>query len=359
MDDAKPQPTILAVDDDTGMLLLITERLEEEGYDVVTARSGGAAAAWLESHSPDLMLLDLKLKDVEGQKLVDRLRKRHTAVPFIVITGQGDERVAVTMMKQGALDYLVKDRAMLELLPAVVKQAFERLERDRQLAAAHNALRESQSQLLTVSEREQRRIGQDLHDGLGQQLTAMEFLCHSLLQDLEAPDLEARRAELRHQADGLGQRLREATAFTRALSHGLAPVTLDREGLMAALADLAVRTDALGPIRCQFECPVPVFVSDSLVAGHLFRIAQEAVNNALKHAQARALTVRLAQRKNGVALEIADDGRGLPKHRATAPGMGLEVMRHRANVMGAALRIESLPNQGVTVTCLLPTHENE
>jgi signal transduction histidine kinase len=187
----------------------------------------------------------------------------------------------------------------------------------------------------------------------------MEFLCHSLLQDLEAPNLEARRAELRRQADGLGQRLREATAFTRALSHGLAPVTLDREGLMAALTDLAVRTDALGPIRCRFECPVPVFVSDSLVAGHLFRIAQEAVNNALKHAQARHVFIRLAHRKDVVVLEIADDGPGLPKHRASAPGMGLEVMRHRANVMGAALRIESPPNQGVTVTCLLPTHEYE
>ena len=262
-------------------------------------------------------------------------------------------------MKQGALDYLVKDRAMLELLPAVVKQAFERLERDRQLAAAHNALRESQSQLLTVSEREQRRIGQDLHDGLGQQLTAMEFLCHGLAQDLAAPGLEARRAELLRQADGLGQRLREATTFTRALSHGLAPVTLDREGLMAALADLAVRTEALGPIRCRFECPVPVFVSDSLAAGHLFRIAQEAVNNALKHARARGLSIRLTQRQGAVALEITDDGRGLPKSRATKPGMGLEIMRHRANVIGAALRLESAPGRGVTVTCLLPSHENE
>jgi signal transduction histidine kinase len=98
-------------------------------------------------------------------------------------------------------------------------------------------------------------------------------------------------------------------------------------------------------------------LEDAQTAGHLYRIAQEAVNNALKHARARRISVRLAHEQGVLRLQIKDNGRGLPKRQSSKSGMGLEVMRHRAHVIGAALEIDSKPGKGVTVTCTLPLQE--
>jgi CheY-like chemotaxis protein len=136
---------ILIVDDDEGLRLLMADALRADGYDVATAQSGSEALAWLETHKPDLMLLDLKMNDVGGQALVKRLKQHHTPVPFLVVTGQGDEKVAVDVMKQGALDYVMKDTGLLDLLPGVVKRAVETIDRDRQLMETEASLRESEA----------------------------------------------------------------------------------------------------------------------------------------------------------------------------------------------------------------------
>src|SRR4051812_17957612 len=101
----------------------MAEALRAEGYEVATADSARAARSWLKGHTPDLMLLDLKLKDSDGPALVANLQSERTLVPFVVVTGQGDEKTAVDVMKQGALDYVMKDTALIDFLPAVVKHA--------------------------------------------------------------------------------------------------------------------------------------------------------------------------------------------------------------------------------------------
>src|SRR5262245_38307942 len=101
----------------------MAEALRAEGYQVATADSAGATRKWLQTHTPDLMLLDLKLKDGEGSALVANLQQAKTLVPFVVVTGQGDEKVAVEVMKQGALDYVMKDTGLIDLLPTVVRRA--------------------------------------------------------------------------------------------------------------------------------------------------------------------------------------------------------------------------------------------
>src|SRR6185503_16494259 len=128
---------------------------------------------WLKNHRPDLMLLDLKLKDAGGAQVIEQLAQAERSVPFIIITGQGDERVAVEMMKLGALEYLVKDANFIELVPTMVGRTLDQLERDRRLVSAELERRHLEQQILEISEREQRRIGQDLHDGLGQHLTGI------------------------------------------------------------------------------------------------------------------------------------------------------------------------------------------
>src|SRR5262245_33002509 len=178
--------TVFVVDDDAAMLRLIERTLQREGFLTATAASGKEAIIWLARNHADLMLLDLKLHDIEGKELVIHLSNLGKPVPFVIITGQGDERVAVDMMKRGARDYLVKDVNFLEFVPEVVRRALQQLENERKLAATQAALAESQKQVLTISEREQRRLGAELHDGLGQQLTAIELMCQSLREDLSA-----------------------------------------------------------------------------------------------------------------------------------------------------------------------------
>jgi signal transduction histidine kinase len=339
---------ILIVDDDEGLTLLMSEALSEAGFETAVASSGKAALAWLHQSRPSLVLLDLKLADITGRDLLARMESERISAPFVVITGQEDTRVAVEMMKGGALDYLVKDSSMIELLPVVVQRAMAKMEADRALAEARAALSESQKQILAISEREQRRIGADLHDNLGQQLTAIELLCQSLREDLKQhqPDLDKQIARV-------CQYLRQAVAQTRLLARGLSPVELDSEGLADALADLVRRTNEIGRLHCRFQLLAPVVIDDNAVAGHLFRIAQEALNNAMKHSQADEISISLSQTGETTRLEVADNGRGLPKAARAGAGIGLQVMRHRANVIRAALTVESAPGKGVKVICAL------
>lgn len=340
--------TILIVDDDHGLLILMSNVLSDAGWSVSTADSWAAARKRLAEHTPDLMLLDLKLKDIEGTALLEQVRREGLSVPFVVVTGQGDEKIAVEVMKHGALDYVMKDGALLDLLPTVAQRVFTAVERERALAEAERERVRLERKILEVGEREQRRIGEDLHDGLGQQLTAIEMMCASLKADVQtvAP-------KLTKQVEDIGSRLRETIAQTRSMARGLVPVKDEPEALWASLVELAERTNALGRAKCRFDCPKPVLMDDHLVAGHLYRVAQEAVNNALKHSGAKEIVVRLTRSKKSLELSISDDGHGLTNDKPA--GMGLQVMKHRAAMIGGTLTIDSKKGKGVTVRCTLPS----
>jgi signal transduction histidine kinase len=218
-------------------------------------------------------------------------------------------------------------------------------------------------EILETTERERRRIGQDLHDGLGQQLTAASLAASGLISALESefPALVPRM-------ENLGRQIRESIAEVRALSHGLAPVALQEEGLMHALHELAEATSRNTAVRCVFECLQPVRVPDEALASHLYHIAQEAVNNALKHAAPHEIRIALEQRDGKLALEVDDDGEGLPEPMAGSHspsqqhpstdcagiGIGIGVMRHRAKLLGATLEIGSPPAGGTRITCIVP-----
>jgi signal transduction histidine kinase len=221
--------------------------------------------------------------------------------------------------------------------------------------AAHLAEREAERLrlervILDTTEREQRRIGEDLHDGLGQQLTAASLATNGLITALgnAAPSLVP-------QAESLGRQLRETIAEVRALSHGLAPVPLADDGLTHALHELAEVTTRSARIRCVLDSPQPVKVSDAELAGHLYRIAQEAVTNALKHATAKEIRIGLERRGDTLVIEVEDDGDGLPETSAPGGGIGLSVMRHRAKLMGGTLEIGSPPAGGTRIACFIPS----
>jgi PAS domain S-box-containing protein len=453
-------PRLLVVDDEEGLLFLMLDALRREGFAAEGVDNGRDALKWLEKNDADLLLLDLKLVDLTAPALIEELRKRGQEFPFIIVTGHGDERTAVEMMKKGALDYVMKEAGMLEFLAGNVRRAWNIVSRDRELARANEAVREREERLqktiqtamdgfarcsadwrivetndalcemlgyaceelrslalrdlevgatneqlerreeqlrehgfahwfsrlkrrdggileveismrrdgpehfgfihdlseqrrlerevLQISEEERRRFGYELHDSLGQQLTAIELMSHTLARELkEKAPIHSKAAYQ------IAEFTRQTIAQTRQLAHGLAPVALEGGGLARALADLASVTSNAG-VACEFAGAPAAQIADLTVATHLYRMAQEAVNNALRHGRATHISIRCSDLANGTELRIEDDGRGFATKQAGKAGMGLDVMRHRARLIGAQFSVDSRRGKGTRIMCFLP-----
>lgn len=207
-----------------------------------------------------------------------------------------------------------------------------------------------EAEILGISDREQRRIGQDLHDGLGQHLAGIELMSQVLEQRLAS----ARSKEASHLAPEAGKishHVREAISQARALARGLSPVVIESEGLMAALQQLADSASQMFRIRCEFECDPPVLVTDPTVATHLYRIAQEAVSNAVKHGRTKDAQIRLRTSGERIVLIIKDRGVGLPDRLPSGKGMGLRIMQYRAGIIGGSVVVQRDPEGGTSVIC--------
>ena len=207
-----------------------------------------------------------------------------------------------------------------------------------------------QRELLDVSEREQRRIAQDLHDGLCQQILGAGYLAGALerrLAQRKDPEVPAIRS--------IAETLRASVADARALSHGLHPVDSGPRALMKALDKFAGLTSRVFAIDCQFICPRPVLLRNQATATNLYRIAQEAVSNAIKHGGGTRVTIRLRQAAPGrLTLVIRDNGSGFAANPPTHKGMGLQIMRYRASMCGGTLDIRKSAPRGTLVTCRIP-----
>lgn len=456
---------VLIVDDDPGLVRLVNRALQREGLATAVAHDGAGAVAWLQENPPALLLTDLKLPDMMGWEIAQKCGVPD--LPFIVMTGQGDERVAVDMMKRGALDYVVKDADFLGRLPAVLSRALKQVEQGRKLAVAEAALRSEhafvsavletagalvvvldrvgnivrfnracerstgyqaaqmigqpvwkligrkeehvharevfarllnaqqelntfenhwraangedhliawsntilrdakgeveyvvatgiditdrrqlEKELLNIEERVQQRIGHDLHDDLCQRLAGIEIMSQVLEQQLgsKSKTMAGRAAEI-------SQLVRDAIGHTRALARGLSPVVMEAEGLMAALQQLAESTRSIFGVDCTFKCPETIRVKDLSVATHLYRIAQEAVSNAIRHGEAKRIEIALVKTPERVSLLVEDDGKGLPEQAARRRGMGLRIMRYRAGVIGGSLAVQKRKTGGTAVVC--------
>lgn len=203
-----------------------------------------------------------------------------------------------------------------------------------------------QQLLLEASEQEQRRIGQDLHDGLGQHLAGTAIAGQVLREKLERRSLQeagdARRVV---------ELIEEGVSLTRRSVKGLHPVDLSAEGLMFALEEFADTTARLFDVDCRFVCESPVLVHSAPVAEHLFRIAQEATRNAVQHGGAHRITIELNALDEDYELRIVDDGVGIPASPGSTGGMGLRIMGHRANMIGARFEVVAPAQGGTAVVC--------
>jgi len=203
--------------------------------------------------------------------------------------------------------------------------------------------------ILEISEREQRRIGQDLHDGLGQHLTGIAFMAK--VQEQKLAEREIPEAV---DAAKIVQLVNDAIFKARELARGLLPVVSDAHGLMSALQLYATEIEDLFGIACQFQCEEPVLLHDAPVATHLYHIAQEAVNNALKHGHAKNILIRLFAGKHEGTLIIRDDGVGIERRLASHTGVGMHIMNYRAGMIGGNLEVRREEPRGTIVTCRFP-----
>jgi PAS domain S-box-containing protein len=206
-------------------------------------------------------------------------------------------------------------------------------------------------EILEISDREQRRIGHDLHDGLCQHLAGIELMSQVLEQKLTPQSKDAAK-----RASDIAKYVREAIGQTRSLARGLSPVTLESEGLTSALHELAVNAEKLFNVKCHFEGDSQVSVNNHAMATHLFRLAQEAVSNAIKHGKAGQISIHLKADPGRIYLAVNDNGKGFPKKSPKFKGMGLRIMQFRTGIIGGILTIERNADGGTSVICSAPNH---
>jgi len=254
------------------------------------------------------------------------------------------------------IDITARKRAEVELQQS--KDLLERVveQRTKELRIANTGLRNEierrkglEGEILSISDREQQRLGQELHDGLCQHLTAVAFMSRSIAMRLknhrviEVGDIEK-----------IAQLVNDAATDTRNLSRALHRLDVDAAGLVDALQDLVDREIWRTP--CRLEVKPSFRIEDDAAAAHLYRIAREAVINANKHAQAREIILKLQRSRREMVLHVIDNGVGLSDERKLKKGLGLHIMNYRAQLVGGRLEIESPQTGGTRVSCYLPVH---
>jgi signal transduction histidine kinase len=202
-------------------------------------------------------------------------------------------------------------------------------------------------EILEISDREQQRIGQDLHDDLCQQLAGIGFMSEVLEQKLAGKAEAAEAAE----AGRIAGHVRGAIEQTRMLARGLSPLEMESADLMTALTELASNTAEIFHVRCRFRAENPVGIGDAAVSTHLYRIAQEAISNAIRHGGADEIGVSLEAEAGEAVLRVTDNGTGFAGPKKDSRGMGLRIMKYRAGMIGGMLDVCHADGKGTVVSC--------
>jgi signal transduction histidine kinase len=216
-----------------------------------------------------------------------------------------------------------------------------------------DSARQLEREIVRASEREQMRIGQDLHDAICQNLEAIDSATESLRAKLDEEGIpQAKTAAV------IQKLVKVTMQDARNLARGICPVHMNGNGLSAALQDLVTTTNHLRQASIAFEANDHIRISDPATAMHLYRIAQEALSNAVRHGKAQHIAVRIAYHHDTLAITIADDGCGYSGEATNSSGMGLRTMQYRAQLIGARVITNSVPSRGTSVSCTLqvPPH---
>ncbi|HXF67690.1 MAG TPA: ATP-binding protein [Burkholderiales bacterium] len=350
---------VLIVEDSEDDTALILRELRRGGYAPEHRRVDSAESLEqaLAAGEWDVVISDFALPGFSGASALELVKWRGLDIPFIIVSGVIGEETAVAAMKAGAHDYVMKS-SLGRLVPAVRREIQEaevrRAKRrsEQALREAHGRLRALSSRMMRIQENERRTIARELHDEIGQALTAVKISLQSLL--LEAGSAgSARRIE-----EGL-RIVDRALEQVRSLSLDLRPSQLDDLGLTAALRWYLDRQSRLAGFEVRFGAdPLPGRLHPEIETT-CFRIAQEALTNVLRHAGARRVSVELRRRDAELELAVEDDGRGFDVaaarwRAARGASLGLASMEERAALAGGRLELASAPGEGTKVRVRLP-----
>jgi PAS domain S-box-containing protein len=273
-----------------------------------------------------------------------------------VLTRLDDENGKLRGFAKVARDATDQRRAQDEVAHARDEMEQRVLDRTHELVAMNTELERAMAQrqelereLLEISEREKRRIGEDLHDIVCQELTATALFLKSSAKKIGAKNSAAAKT-----LEESAQTVNRNVVLARKLAGGLQAIELTASGLKNALRDLAASACDNSGIKCHVKIARGVHVGDDTVALHLYRIAQEAITNAVKHSGARNILVSLDRSSNHVCVSVQDDGKGFAPRRR-GKGLGLHMMRYRANALGGELKIERRKSGGMDITCVIPS----
>jgi len=320
-------------------IITIDQRGMIESVNAAAERMFGYTAAEMIDQNIG-MLMPAPFRDEHDSYLANYLK---TGIKKIIGIG----REVMALRKDGTrfpADLAVNEVSHLKLFTGILRD----ISRRKQL----------EKEVLEIAALEQRRIGQDLHDSVGQEMTAVGLLAQELVVSLR--EQYPSEAEL---AGRIATSIGRALENLRAINRGIIPVEVDSRGLMAALTDLATRVQEQSRVPCTFHCPEPVDIEDNTVATHVFCIAREAVANAVKHGRPQNIRISLIAHGDRIILQVHDDGRGMPRQTAANQGLGLRIMQNRASVIDASLTIQPAAPSGTMVTCAFdkrndhgPTH---
>jgi signal transduction histidine kinase len=342
---------ILLIEDNPGDARLIKEYLSEVknitfNFQVSERLIQGIEI--VESENIDLVLLDLKLPDSEGLDTFRRIFAAAPHVPIIVLSGLNDETTAIKAVQMGAQDYLVKDKVESNLLIRSIRYAIERKRAEEE----HQSLLEQRIRSLSIieaQENERRRISRELHDGLGQLLSATKLKL-GMFEFVQSQNKE-KFNELIKEVDSI---ISKAIVEARRISHDLRPTTLDDFGLIPALRILCQEFSKLTGVKVKFQVSQLLERIDPKVEIAIYRIIQESFNNISKYAESTEVVLDLYRKDNFVYVRVKDNGKGFDmkeaaKNKKMGTGFGLLNMKERAELVGGKVDIFSSVGQGTEV----------
>jgi signal transduction histidine kinase len=372
---------VLVVEDSQLDAELLVRALSRGGFDLTWDRvdTGEAMEESLGKHDWDVILCDHAMPRFSAPEALELLKRHNMDVPFIIVSGYIEEETAVAAMKAGAHDYIMKDR-LARLVPAVERELRDaqvrraRTKSDEELRRAHELLEERveqrtaalkaanlklenvieerkrlENELLEIAENERRRIGFDLHDDLGQKLTGMALMMKGLERRLAAESHSCLE-----DAGKIHSLMQDIITHTHNLARQFSSMDIKGDDLSMVLKDLSANVKKLFAIPCGLTVKgkPPTLLHNATV--QLYKIAQEAVSNAIKHGKASQVTIGLGCNDENLVMTVKNDGLPFVQPSGNSTRMGLRIMHYRANTIGAQLEIRALGQNGTLVSCTLP-----
>lgn len=295
----------------------------------------------------------------EKDELVGKNLKYLMPFPF----NESQDNFMEGTLSAGSKKIIGKDREIFGLrkndavFPIELVISKIRLEGDRVFAGVVRDLsvrRALERKLIEIGNEERQRIGRNLHDGLGQMLTGIRMLSENLAKKLNANALPCA-----DDVQEIAEMIHEADEMVRSIARDMVQVDFEKSGLQVALDNLCKKTTKLTGVNCELMVTETVEIDDHSMALHLYRIIQEAINNAIKHGKADSIVVRLSRNGHHTSITVDDDGVGFCKDSEMGDGVGIQIMKHRAAVMGGTLEIQRIDESVTRIRCIVPNNHED